>query len=235
MFSSLRNGFKTLSACSKVDWSSALAASAQQTAGNVGTPYQHITSLLSLRNFTTEQRGTTVLCVRKLDKVVIMADGQVTRGNEIVKPNVKKVRKLNDSVIGGFAGATADAFTLFERLEMQLEQHPGQLTRAAVELAKLWRTDKYLRKLDAVMVVADDKQSLTITGNGDVLEPHDGIIAIGSGGSYALAASRALIDIPELTAIEVAKKAMTIAADTCIYTNHNFTTETLDSKQELED
>ncbi|KAL0018775.1 hypothetical protein WJX77_008365 [Trebouxia sp. C0004] len=235
MLSSLRNRSKTLSACSKVDWTSALAASAQQTAGTVGTPYQHITSLLSLRNFTTEQRGTTVLCVRKLDKVVIMADGQVTRGNEIVKPNVKKVRKLNDSVIGGFAGATADAFTLFERLEMQLEQHPGQLTRAAVELAKLWRTDKYLRKLDAVMVVADDKQSLTITGNGDVLEPHDGIIAIGSGGSYALAASRALIDIPELTAIEVAKKAMSIAADTCIYTNHNFTTETLDSKQELED
>ncbi|DBA99548.1 hypothetical protein WJX82_008475 [Trebouxia sp. C0006] len=235
MLSSLRNGSKALRGCSKVDWSSALAASAQQSAGTVGTSYQNITSLLSLRNFTTEQRGTTVLCVRKLDKVVIMADGQVTRGNEIVKPNVKKVRKLNDSVIGGFAGATADAFTLFERLEMQLEQHPGQLTRAAVELAKLWRTDKYLRKLDAVMVVADDKQSLTITGNGDVLEPHDGIIAIGSGGSYALAASRALIDIPELTAVEVAKKAMTIAADTCIYTNHNFTTETLDSKQELED
>ncbi|KAK9844015.1 hypothetical protein WJX81_001960 [Elliptochloris bilobata] len=178
-----------------------------------------------------QSRSTTVLCVRKGDEVVIMADGQVTKGSEIVKPNVRKVRKIGDGkAIGGFAGATADAFTLFERLEMQLEAHPGQLTRAAVELAKLWRTDKYLRRLDAVMVVADSKQSLTITGNGDVLEPHDGVIAIGSGGGYALAAARALIDLPDHSAMAIAEKAMTIAADVCIYTNHNFTTEALRSE-----
>lgn len=156
-----------------------------------------------------------------------MADGQVTRDSEVVKPNVRKTRRIGENVIGGFAGATADAFTLFERLEMQLEQHSGQLTRAAVELAKSWRTDKYLRRLEAVMVVADDKQSLTITGNGDVLEPHDGIIAIGSGGGYALAAARALHDIDGFDAMQIAKKAMDIAADTCIYTNHNFTTESI--------
>ncbi|KAK9810058.1 hypothetical protein WJX72_004110 [[Myrmecia] bisecta] len=176
-----------------------------------------------------QSRSTTVLCVRKGDQVVIMADGQVTRGSEVVKPNVRKTRRIGDNVVGGFAGATADAFTLFERLESQLEQHPGQLTRAAVELAKQWRTDKYLRKLDATMVVADSKQSLTITGNGDVLEPHDGIIAIGSGGAYALAAARALIDLPNMDAHAIAKKAMSIAADACIYTNSNFTTETLHS------
>lgn len=231
MLSSLRSGARSLTACSRVDLGSALA----QGSWSLGDGCIQGSTLPNLRNFTTEQRGTTVLCVRKLDKVVIMADGQVTRGNEIVKPNVTKVRRLNDSVISGFAGATADAFTLYDRLETQLEQHSGQLTRAAVELAKLWRNDKYLRKLDAVMVVADAKQSLTITGNGDVLEPHDGVIAIGSGGSYALAAARALIDIPDMTAEEVAKRAMTIAADTCIYTNHNFTTEMLDAKKDLDD
>ncbi|KAL3140100.1 hypothetical protein ABBQ38_004380 [Trebouxia sp. C0009 RCD-2024] len=234
MLSSLRCGTRSLAAGSRVHWVSALTTNPLQAAW-LGDHQLQDSSFCNLRNFTTEQRGTTVLCVRKLDKVVIMADGQVTRGNEIVKPNVTKVRRLNDKVISGFAGATADAFTLYDRLETQLEQHSGQLTRAAVELAKLWRNDKYLRKLDAVMVVADAKQSLTITGNGDVLEPHDGVIAIGSGGSYALAAARALIDIPDLTAEAVAKKAMTIAADTCIYTNHNFTTEILDSKQDSDD
>ncbi|CAL5227214.1 g10134 [Coccomyxa viridis] len=175
-----------------------------------------------------QSRSTTVLCVRKGDEVVLMADGQVTRNTEIVKPNVKKVRTMIDgSVIGGFAGATADAFTLFERLESQLEAHPGQLKRAAVELAKLWRLDKYLRRLDATMVVADAKESLTITGNGDVVEPHDGVVAIGSGGPYALAAARALIDLPDYDAKTIAEKAMNIAADTCIYTNHNFTTLSL--------
>lgn len=172
-------------------------------------------------------RGTTVLCVRKDDQVVIMADGQVTQGNEIVKPNVRKLRRIGDNVIGGFAGATADAFTLFEELEKRLVEHPGQLTRAAVELAKEWRTNKHLRRLDAVMVVADDKESLQITGTGDVLSPHDGIIAIGSGGSYAGAAARALKSIDGLDALEIAQRSMKIAADHCIYTNHEFMTESI--------
>ena len=159
----------------------------------------------------------------------MIGDGQVTMGSEVVKPNVKKVRRIGGTVIGGFAGATADAFTLFERLETKLEEHPGQLTRACVELAKNWRMDKYLRRLDAVMVVADEHRSLQITGTGDVLEPHDGIIAIGSGGPYALAAARALIDVPGWDAMAIAKKAMTIAADTCIYTNHNFVIDSLKS------
>jgi len=179
--------------------------------------------------------GTTVLCVRKDGQVVIMADGQVTRGAEIVKPNVKKCRVLQEgAVIGGFAGATADAFTLFDRLENKMEEHPGQLTRAAVELAKNWRNDKYLRKLDAVMVVADAEVSLTITGGGDVLEPHDNIIGIGSGGPYALAAARALIDIPGMSAMDIASKAMKIAADTCVYTNTNFTIETIPAELKKE-
>lgn len=159
-----------------------------------------------------------------------MADGQVTRGGEVVKPNVRKLRSLSDgNVIGGFAGATADAFALFDQLEMKLEAHPGQLTRAAVELAKLWRTDKFLRKLDAVMVVADKQQSLTITGNGDVLEPNNGIIAIGSGGPYALAAANALVDLPDWDAARIAEKAMQIAGDLCIYTNHTRTALKLDT------
>eukprot|EP00899_Mesostigma_viride_P001886 jgi/Mesvir1/11699/Mv00090-RA.1 len=166
--------------------------------------------------------GTTVLCVRKNGQVVMMADGQVTRGNEIIKPNVCKLRRIGKDVIGAFAGATADAFTLFERLEMKLEEHPGQLMRSAVELAKAWRADKFLRRLDATMVVADAQHSLTITGDGDVLEPHDGIIGIGSGGSFAVAAARALIDVPGMEAEEIVKKSMNIAADMCIYTNHNF-------------
>lgn len=173
--------------------------------------------------------GTTVLCVRKDDKVIVIGDGQVTLGSEIIKPNVRKVRRIGETVIGGFAGATADSFTLFERLENKLEEHPGQLTRAAVELAKAWRSDKYLRRLDAVMVVADSEISLTITGNGDVLEPYDGVIGIGSGGSYASAAARALIDLPNMDAETIALKSMKIAADCCIYTNHNFTIERLTS------
>lgn len=175
-----------------------------------------------------------MLCVRKDGQVVVMADGQVTQGNQIMKPNVRKTRRIGDNVIGGFAGATADAFTLFERLEVKLEENSGQLTRSAVELAKNWRTDKYLRRLDAVMIVADAKQSLQITGNGDVLEPHDGIIAIGSGGSFALAAARALLDVPGLDAITIATRAMNIAADICIYTNTNFTVEVLDYRESSE-
>lgn len=174
-----------------------------------------------------DYHATTVLCIRKDGEVVIMADGQVTLGSQVVKPNVNKLRRVNDSVIGGFAGATTDAITLFERLESRLEAHPGQLKRAAVELSKAWRTDKYLRRLDAVMVVADHAISLQVTGNGDVLEPHDGIIAIGSGGNFALAAARALIDVPGMDAETIARKAMNIAADCCIYTNHNFRMEKL--------
>lgn len=167
-------------------------------------------------------------------QVVIMADGQVTLGSQVIKPNVKKVRRLQSGVVGGFAGATADAFTLFERLEMKLEEHPGQLTRAAVELAKAWRNDKYLRRLEATMVVADKEHTFQITGGGDVIEPHDGVVGIGSGGPFATAAARALIDIPGLDALAIAKKSMNIAADTCVYTNHNFIIETISSKKEEE-
>src|ERR1700742_4749736 len=156
--------------------------------------------------------GTTILCVRKDGKVVIAGDGQVSMGSTIVKANAKKVRRLKSAsgydVIGGFAGATADAFALFERLEGKLEKHPGQLMRACVELAKDWRTDRYLRRLEAMMAVADKSASLILSGNGDVLEPEDGIIGIGSGGSYALAAARALIDIDGLDAEAIVRKAM---------------------------
>eukprot|EP00475_Leptophrys_vorax_P006379 TRINITY_DN13947_c1_g3_i1.p1 TRINITY_DN13947_c1_g3~~TRINITY_DN13947_c1_g3_i1.p1 ORF type:complete len:241 (-),score=21.22 TRINITY_DN13947_c1_g3_i1:98-778(-) len=171
--------------------------------------------------------GTTVVCVRKGGEVVVAADGQVTFGAQILKPNVRKVRRLGEkkAVIAGFAGTTADAFTLFDRFESRIDEFPGQLTRAAVELAKAWRTDKYLRRLDAMLVVADAKVSLTITGNGDVLEPHDGIIGIGSGGPYALAAARALADVPGMDAESIVRKAMKIAADCCIYTNENVTME----------
>ncbi|KAK3262666.1 hypothetical protein CYMTET_28489 [Cymbomonas tetramitiformis] len=212
---------------------------------------------ISVRQFhhdPSKYIGTTVLCVRKDGEVIVVADGQCTQGSRVVKPNVVKVRRIGTSgeVITGFAGATADAFTLFDRLEAKLEEHPGQvrrqnklgafafltysnlLTRSAVELAKAWRNDKYLRKLDALMVVADDTVSLTITGGGDVLEPHDGIIGIGSGGDIALAAARALIDIPGMTAGQIAHKAMTIAADTCVYTNHNFVVETIPTEKAAE-
>ena len=173
--------------------------------------------------------GTTVLTVRKGGTVVIGGDGQVTVGQTIIKSNAKKVRKLGKGdVIGGFAGATADAFTLFERLEAKLEQYPGQLLRAAVELAKDWRTDRYLRRLEAMMIVADSKVSLVLTGTGDVLEPEAGVAGIGSGGNYALAAARALLD-GQLDAEAIVKKSLDIAADICVYTNRNVTIESLKS------
>ncbi|MBV9834056.1 MAG: ATP-dependent protease subunit HslV [Alphaproteobacteria bacterium] len=172
--------------------------------------------------------GTTILCVRKNGGVVLAGDGQVSLGQTIIKSNARKVRRLgNGQIVGGFAGATADAFTLFERLEAKLEQHPGQLTRACVELAKDWRTDRYLRRLEAMMAVADKSVSLVLTGTGDVLEPEDGLIGIGSGGNYALAAARALIDVEGLDAEAVARKAMKIAADICVYTNTNVIVEKL--------
>lgn len=173
--------------------------------------------------------GTTILSVRKGGKVVIAGDGQVSMGQTVMKPNARKVRQLYDgSVIAGFAGATADAFTLFERLEKKLESHRGQLMRAAVELAKDWRTDKYLRNLEALMIVADKDVTLILTGNGDVLEPNDGIAAIGSGGNFALSAARALMDYED-DAETLARHAMKIAADICVYTNNNLTVEIMDS------
>lgn len=178
-------------------------------------------------NQTPSLRGTTILCVRKNGSVVIAGDGQVTFGNTVLKSNAKKVRRLgNGSIIAGFAGATADAFTLFERLEEKIEKYSAQLTRACVELAKDWRTDRYLRKLEAMMIVADKDVTLVLTGNGDVLEPQHGLIGIGSGGSYAQAAALALIDT-DLSAEEIVTKSMNIAADICIYTNHNIITEKL--------
>src|SRR5256886_16372979 len=173
--------------------------------------------------------GTTILTVRRGGKVVIGGDGQVSIGQTVMKSNAKKVRKLGKGdVIGGFAGATAGAFTLFEGLEAKLEQYPGQLTRAAVELAKDWRTDRYLRRLEAMMLVADAKVSLVLTGTGDVLEPENSVMGIGSGGNYALAAARALIDGP-LDAEEIVRRALDIAADICVYTNRSITIETLNS------
>lgn len=173
-------------------------------------------------------RGTTILSVRRGDDVVIAGDGQVTMGSIQIKSNARKVRRLSDgSIIAGFAGATADAFTLFERLEAKLEQYPTQLERACVELAKDWRTDKYLRRLEAMMAVADKNVSLILTGTGDVLEPENGLIGIGSGGPYALSAARALTEATKLSAEEVARNAMKIAAELCVYTNENIVVETL--------
>ncbi|MGB8276092.1 MAG: ATP-dependent protease subunit HslV [Alphaproteobacteria bacterium] len=172
--------------------------------------------------------GTTVLLVRKGNLVVVAGDGQVTLGQTVIKSNARKVRRLGDgSVIAGFAGATADAFTLFERLEAKLEQHAGQLTRACVELAKDWRTDRYLRRLEAMMAVADRNTSLVLTGTGDVLEPEDGLIGIGSGGMYALSAARALMTVDGLDAEVIARRAMEIAAGVCVYTNSNLVIEKL--------
>ena len=174
--------------------------------------------------------GTTILGVKRDGKTVIAGDGQVSLGNTVIKPNAKKVRRIGEGgkVIGGFAGATADAFTLFERLERKLEQYRGQLMRAAVELAKDWRTDKYLRNLEAMMIVADKDVTLILTGNGDVLEPEAGIAAIGSGGNYALSAARALVDYED-DAETIARKAMAIAAEVCVFTNGNLTVETMDA------
>jgi ATP-dependent HslUV protease subunit HslV len=172
--------------------------------------------------------GTTILGVKKGGKTVIAGDGQVSMGNTVMKPNAKKVRRIGEDgkVIGGFAGATADAFTLFERLEKKLEQYNGQLLRAAVELAKDWRTDKYLRNLEALMIVADKDIMLILTGNGDVLEPEGGIAAIGSGGNYALSAARAL-DAYEDDAEKIARRAMEVAAEVCVFTNDRVTVETI--------
>ncbi len=182
------------------------------------------------RNGLPSMHATTIVTVRKGGKVVIAGDGQVSLGQTIMKGNAKKVRRIgkDGQVIAGFAGATADAFTLLERLEAKLEQYPGQLTRACVELAKDWRTDRYLRRLEAMMLVADKDVSLAITGTGDVLEPEHGVMAIGSGGNYALAAARALVD-SDLDAEAIARKAMQIAADICVYTNSSFVIETLDA------
>ena len=174
--------------------------------------------------------GTTILTVRKGGKVVVGGDGQVSIGQTVIKSNAKKVRRLGKGdVIGGFAGATADAFTLFERLEKKLEQYPDQLMRAAVELAKDWRTDRYLRHLEAMMIVADNKDTLVITGNGDVLTPDHEVIAIGSGGNYAQSAALALAENTDLDAEQIARKAMKIAAEICIYTNENVTLEAIES------
>lgn len=172
--------------------------------------------------------GTTIVGIKRGDKTVIAGDGQVSMGNTVMKPNARKVRRIGEGgkVVAGFAGATADAFTLFERLEKKLEQYSGQLMRAAVELAKDWRTDKYLRNLEALMIVADEESLLVLTGNGDVLEPEGGIAAIGSGGNYALAAARALADYEE-DAEAIARKAMAVAADICVFTNGNVTLETV--------
>lgn len=175
--------------------------------------------------------ATTILTVRKGGKVVVAGDGQVSFGQTVIKSNARKVRRLGKGdVIAGFAGATADAFTLFERLESKLEQYPSQLLRACVELAKDWRTDRYLRRLEAMMIVADATTTLVLTGTGDVLEPEAHVMGIGSGGNYALAAARALLDQP-LEAEEIARRAMAIAADICVYTNSNFVVETLASSR----
>ncbi len=194
-------------------------------------PIHHMISMTyDIQNYAdaSKWRGTTIISVRKGDDVVIVGDGQVSMGHTVLKANARKVRRLgrDDNIIAGFAGSTADAFTLFERLEAKLEAHPGQLTRACVELAKDWRTDKYLRKLEALMAVADKETSLILTGNGDVVEPQDGVIGIGSGGNYALAAARALYD-QDLSAEDIAKKSLQIAADICVYTNANMIVETL--------
>lgn len=176
----------------------------------------------------TQWHGTTIVGIKRGDKTVIAGDGQVSMGNTVMKPNARKVRRIGEGgkVVAGFAGATADAFTLFERLEKKLEQYSGQLMRAAVELAKDWRTDKYLRNLEALMIVADKDSLLVLTGNGDVLEPEGGIAAIGSGGNYALAAARALAEYED-DAEQIARKAMAVAADICVFTNGNVTLETV--------
>lgn len=177
-----------------------------------------------------QYRGTTIVSVRRGNQVVIGGDGQVTLGNAVMKGNARKVRRLyKDKVLAGFAGGTADAFTLFERFEGKLESHSGNLTRAAVEMAKDWRTDRMLRRLEALLAVADESASLVISGNGDVIEPEGGLIAIGSGGDFAKASARALIDHTELDARAIVQHSLSIAADICIYTNNNLTIETIET------
>ena len=180
-----------------------------------------------------QYRGTTILSVRRGNHVVIGGDGQVSLGNTVMKGNARKVRRLyHDRVLAGFAGGTADAFTLFELFEGQLDKHQGNLVRSAVELAKAWRTERALRRLEALLAVADKNTSLIITGNGDVIEPEDNLIAIGSGGPYAQSAARALLDNTDLSARDIVEKGLSIAGDICIYTNHNRTIEELDCSQD---
>lgn len=184
---------------------------------------------LMIMSNSTQWHGTTILSIRTPEKVLIIGDGQVSFGATVLKSGARKVRRLaNDTVIAGFAGATADAFALFERLEGKLEQYPSQLARACVEMAKDWRTDRYLRRLEAMLIVVDKTSSFILTGNGDVLEPEDGLAAIGSGGMYALAAARALKSASNLPAENIAKTSMDIAAEICVYTNHNYTIESID-------
>lgn len=174
--------------------------------------------------------GTTIIALRKNGVTVMAGDGQVSMGSSVVKGNAKKIRRLGNDILVGFAGSTADALTLVERLEKKLEEHPGQLTRACVELAKNWRTDKYLRRLEAVLLVADANNIFELTGNGDVLEPQNGVMGVGSGGSFALSAALALMDEPHIDAETVARKAMKIAGDICVYTNHNVLLEKIEPK-----
>lgn len=186
-------------------------------------------ALSKVKKLEQQYHGTTIVCVRRAHKVVIGGDGQVSLGNTIMKGNARKVRRLyKNQILAGFAGATADAFTLFERFETKLELHQGHLTRAAVELAKDWRTDKMLRRLEALLAVADKTASLLITGNGDVIEPEKDLIAMGSGGPFAQAAARALMDNTKLGARAIVEKSLRIAGDICVYTNHHFSIEELD-------
>jgi ATP-dependent HslUV protease subunit HslV len=191
-------------------------------------PTRHIGTMSNTTHDPIGWHGTTILCVRRDGRVAMAGDGQVSLGQTVVKGNARKVRRIAQGrVLTGFAGATADAFTLLERLEAKLERFPDQLERACVELAKDWRTDRYLRRLEALLAVADKDRSLLLTGNGDVLEPEDAIIGIGSGGNYALAAARGLMTVEGLSAEEIARRSMKIAADICVYTNGNFILETL--------
>lgn len=200
------------------------------TCKNITKPIYKTFFLFQAGVFVEQYHGTTILSVRRNNCVVIGGDGQVSLGNTIMKGNARKVRRLyHDQVIAGFAGGTADAFTLFERFEAKLEKHQGNLVRAAVELAKDWRTDRILRRLEALLSVADKSSSLVITGNGDVIEPENNMIAIGSGGAFAQSAARALLDNTDLSARDIVENSLAIAADICVYTNHNRTIETLES------
>lgn len=191
----------------------------------------NLTSLINVqtRNFTKSSiNRTTILCVRKDNMVVMAGDGQVSAGSSVVKGNARKVRRIGDNILVGFAGSTADAMTLLERLEKKLEEHPGQLMRACVELAKLWRSDKYLRRLEAVLLVADANHTFELTGNGDVLEPESGVMGAGSGGNFAQCSALALIDLPNIDAETIVRKSMKIAGDMCVYTNHTLILERID-------
>jgi ATP-dependent HslUV protease, peptidase subunit HslV len=224
---------------------------------NNSNHHNHRAVVVRFFGAAADRHGTTILCVRKNDQVCMMGDGMVSQGSMIVKPNAVKIRRIEgkaqgaatttpsdassssaaedpatlyNTTIVGFAGSTADAFTLLERLEMKLDEYPGQLARSCVELAKGWRTDKYLRRLEASLIVADATVSLELTGNGDVLESHDGVLGVGSGSPYAIAAARALLDQPKLTAEDICRKAMAVAADMCVYTNTEFLVETIPAK-----